>query len=83
MLRIGTRCSCNALFLLHANTYEIIQSEFLREFFKTIFARLPSLASAPGAARTHLATPMSTAFAVIVHVMQVAVAEWLARPTAV
>ena len=23
ILRIGTRCSCNALFLLHANTYEI------------------------------------------------------------
>ena len=40
------RCSCNALFLLHANTYEIIQSEFSREFLKTIFARLPPLASA-------------------------------------
>ena len=34
ILRISTRCSCNALFLLQANTYEIIQYEFLREFKK-------------------------------------------------
>jgi len=37
ILRIGTRCSCSALFLLHANTYEIIQSEYSREFFKNNF----------------------------------------------
>jgi len=48
ILRIGrpTRCSCNALFLLHANAYEIIQSEFSRELKKTIYARLPPLARA-------------------------------------
>jgi len=32
--------------LLHANTYKKLQSEFSRESLKTIFARLPPLASA-------------------------------------
>ena len=63
ILRTGTRCSCNALFLLHENTYEIIiQSEFSREFLKTIFARLPPLASAArcGPHTPHpLATPVA------------------------
>ena len=44
-MKIGTRCSCNALFLLHA-THMKLQSELSREFLKTIFARLPPLASA-------------------------------------
>jgi len=51
------------MFLLHANTYEIIRSEFSREFLKTFFARLPPLASASAARcgphpRTFLATPV-------------------------
>jgi len=47
--------------LLHANTYEKLQSEFSRESLKTIFARLPPLASAArcGPHPPHpLATPL-------------------------
>ena len=60
-----TRCSCDALFLSHANTHEIIQSEFSREFLKTIFACLPPLASAArcGPRPPHpLATPVSRSY---------------------
>jgi len=52
------RCSCNALFFLHANTYEIIQSEFSRKFLKTVFARLPPLASTARCGPHPLATPV-------------------------
>jgi len=72
ILRIDTRCSCDALFLLHVNTYEIIQSEFSREFLKTIFACLPPLASAarcgphppqpPRYASGNISTPRSLRF---------------------
>ena len=50
-----------ALFLLHANTYTKLQSEFSREFLKTIFARLPPVAGAARCGphpRTPLATPL-------------------------
>ena len=44
--------------LLHANTYEKLQSEFPRESLKTIFARLPPLASAARCGPHLLATPL-------------------------
>ena len=41
---IGTHCSCSAFYC--TQTHMKLQSEFSREFLKTIFARLPPLASA-------------------------------------
>ena len=54
ILRIGTRCSCNALFLLHANTYEITIWIFTW-IFKNNFRQF----AAPSKCRPHpLATPL-------------------------
>ena len=57
ILRIGTHCSCNALFSLHANAYEITIWIFTC-IKKTIFARFPPLTSAARCGPHPLATPL-------------------------
>ena len=60
-MRIGSRCAVMLCFYC-TQTHMKLQSEFSREFLKTIFARLPPLASAARCGphpRTPLATPVS------------------------
>jgi len=61
ILGISTRCSCQGLLLLQANTYEIIQYEFLREFKKNNFR---PFAAAPSKCRPVRPAPPSLRHAV-------------------